>query len=171
MEQTITGVAAQKSPFHSRAAAATVAGVMRPPLTTVGLHDHVAAAAYLMKHAGTTALLVLDAQAGQPAGIITKTDIDRVIADGKDVNDVRVDAVITARPAITITTSIRDAAKIMTAGHYRHLPATSGAGLLGVIDITDVCRALNGAEQDDRNPAACLGRAARLARYHRTTVT
>ena len=151
MEQTITGVAAQKSPFHSRAVAATVADVLRPPLTTVGLHDHVAAAMYLMKHAGTTALLVLDAQAGQPAGIITEIDIDHVIADGKDVNDVRVDAVITTRPAITTTTSIRDAAKIMTARHYRHLPVTGDAGVLGVIDITDVCRALNGAEQDGRN--------------------
>ena len=28
-------------------------------------HDHVAAAAYLMKHAGTTALMVVDAQTGQ----------------------------------------------------------------------------------------------------------
>jgi CBS domain-containing protein len=158
MEQTSTGVAAQKTPFHSRTAAATVAGVMRPPLTTVGLHDHVAAAAYLMKHAGTTALLVLDAQTGQPAGIITETDIDQVIAEGKDVNDVRVNAVITTRPAITTTTSIRDAAKIMTARHYRHLPVANDARLLGVIDITDVCRALNGAEQDDRNPAAGLAK-------------
>jgi CBS domain-containing protein len=171
MEQTITGVAAQKStgvaaqksPFHSRAAAVTVAEIMRPPLTAVGLYDHVAAAAYLMKHAGTTALLVLDAQAGQPAGIITETDIDHVIADGKDVNDVRVNAVITTRPAITTTTSIRDAAKIMTARHYRHLPVTGDAGLLGVIGITDVCRALNGAEQDEGNPAAGLGGAARPA--------
>jgi CBS domain-containing protein len=163
MEQTTTGVAAQKSPFRPRAAAATVADIMRPPLTTVGLHDHVAAAAYLMKHAGTTALLVLDAQTGQPAGLITETDIDHVIADGKDVNNVRVNAAITTRPAIITTTSIRDAAKIMTARHYRHLPVTSDDGLLGVIDITDVCRALNGADQDDRNPAAGLGRAARPA--------
>ena len=147
MKQTITGVAAQKPPFHSRTVAVTVADVLRPPLTTVGLHDHVAAAAYLMKHAGTTALLVMDAQTGQPAGIITETDIDHVIAEGKDVNDVRVNAVITTRPAITTTTSIRDAAKIMTASHHHHLPVTGDAGLLGVIDITDVRRALNGAER------------------------
>jgi hypothetical protein len=55
MKQTMTTVSAQKSPFHPRAAAATVTDVMRPPLTTVGQHDHVAAAAYLMKHeAGKT---------------------------------------------------------------------------------------------------------------------
>jgi CBS domain-containing protein len=147
MEQIITGVSAQKSPFHPRVAAATVADVMRSPLTTVGQHDHVAAAAYLTKHAGTTALIVTDAQTGQPAGIITEADITHAIAHGKNVNDVRVNAVMTTRPAITTTTSISDAAKIMTATHFRHLPVTGDAGLLGVADITDVCRALIGAGQ------------------------
>ncbi|MGE5287681.1 MAG: cyclic nucleotide-binding/CBS domain-containing protein [Micromonosporaceae bacterium] len=145
MEQIVTGVSAQKTPFHARAAAATVADVMRPPLTTVGQYDHVAAAAYLMKHAGTTALMVVDAQTGQPAGIITEADVAHAIADGKDVNDVRVHAVITTRPAITTTTSIRDAAKIMSTRHLRHLPVTGDTGLLGVADITDVCQALNNA--------------------------
>ena len=147
MEQIMTGVSAQKSSFHPQAAAATVADVMRPPPTTVTQHDHVAAAAYLMKHAGTTALMVVDAQTGQPAGIITQADVARAIADGKDVNDVWVDAVMTTRPAVTTTTSIRDAANIMTARHFRHLPVAGDAGLLGVVDITDVCRALINAGQ------------------------
>ena len=95
-----------------------------------------------MKHAGTTALIVVDAQTGQPAGIITGTDIARAIADGKDINDVRAGAVMTTRPAVTTTTSIRDAATIMTTGHFRHLPVTGDAGLLGVVDIIDVCQAL-----------------------------
>jgi CBS domain-containing protein len=49
---------------------------------------------------------------------------------------------MTARPAVSTTTSIRDTAKIMTARHFRHLPVASSAGLLGVVDIIDVCRAL-----------------------------
>jgi CBS domain-containing protein len=134
---------AQKSPFHPRAAAATVIDIMRPPLTTAGQHDHVAAAAYLMKRAGTTALMVMDPQTGQPVGIITQADIARAIANGKDLNDVRVHAVTITRPAVTTTTSIRDAATIMTARHLRHLPVAGDAGLLGAIVITDVCRALN----------------------------
>ena len=142
MEQIRTGVSAQESSSHPRLAAATVGDVMRPPLTTVQQHDHAAAAAYLLKHAGTTALMVGDARTGQPVGIITKADIARAIADGKDVNDVWVDAVMTARPPLTAMTSIRDAAKIMTARHYRHLPVTGDAGLIGVVDITDVCREL-----------------------------
>jgi IMP dehydrogenase len=147
MEQIMTGVSAQKSSFHARAGAATVADIMRPPLATVTQYDHVAAAAYLMKHTGTTALMVVDAQAGQPAGIITETDVAHAIADGKDANDVRVKAVMTTRPAILTTTTIRDAATTMTARHFRHLPVTGDAGLLGVADITDVCRALLNARE------------------------
>jgi CBS domain-containing protein len=141
MKQIITGIPVQKSPVHPPPTT-TVAGILRPPLTTVGQHDHVAAAAYLMKHAGTTALIVADAQTGQPAGIITETEITHAIADGKNANDIWVDAVITSRPAITTTTSISDAAKIMTARHLRHLPVTGDTGILGIVDITDVCQAL-----------------------------
>jgi CBS domain-containing protein len=147
MQQIMTSVPAKKSSPQARAAAATAADVMQPPLTTVSQHDHVAAAAYLMKHAGTTALIVVDARTGQPTGIITETDVTHAIADGKDINGTWVDAVMTARPAIITATSIRDTAKIMTARHFRHLPVTGDAGLLGVVDIIDVCRALINATQ------------------------
>ena len=147
MQQIMTAISAQETSFRARAAAATVADVMRRPLTTVNQHDHVAAAAYLMKHAGTTALMVVDAQTGQPAGIITEADVAHAIADGKDVNNTWVDAVITTRPAVTATTSIRDAARTMTSSHYRHLPVAGDTGLLGVVDIIDVCQALIGAAE------------------------
>jgi CBS domain-containing protein len=143
MKQTTADAPAQTSPLHPPAATATVTDLIRPPLTTAGQYDHVAAAAYLMKHAATTALMVTDAQTGQPAGLITQADITRTIAEGKDPNDVRVHTVMTSRPAITTTTSLRDAANIMTARHHHHLPVTGDTGLLGVIDITDVCQALN----------------------------
>jgi len=50
---------------------------------------------------------------------------------------------------ITTTASVYDAATIMTARHFRHLPVTGGAGLLGLVDIIDVCQALINAGQDD----------------------
>ena len=125
------------------AASATAANVMRPPLTTVEQQGHLAAAAYLMKHAGAGALMVLDAQTDQPIGIITEADIAHAVADGKDVNSVRIYELMTTRPTvITTTTSVRDAAMIMTSGHFRHLPVVGDAGLAGIVDITDVCRAL-----------------------------
>ena len=140
--QITTTIPAPKSPVHTPPATATVAGILRPPLTTVGQHDHLAAAAYLMKHAGTTALIVADSQTGQPAGIITETDIIHAIADGMDANDIWVGAVMTTRPAVTTTTSIGDVAKVMTARHVRHLPVNGDTGILGIVDITDVCQAL-----------------------------
>ena len=125
------------------AAPATAADIMRPALTTVDQNNHIAAAAYLMKHAGTTALMVLDARTGEAAGIITEADIAHAVADGKDVDTTRIQALMTARPTvINATTSVRDAAKVMTSGHFRHLPVVGDAGLVGIVDITDVCRAL-----------------------------
>jgi CBS domain-containing protein len=125
------------------AAPATAADIMRPALTTVDQNDHIAAAAYLMKHAGTTALMVLDARTGEPSGIITEADIAHAVADGKDVDTTRIQALMTARPTvIDATTSVRDAAKVMASGRFRHLPVVGDAGLVGIVDITDVCRAL-----------------------------
>lgn len=138
----MTDASAQKPSFQPPAQA-TVADIMRPPVTTVDQNDHVAAAAYLMKHGGATALVVLDAQTDQPLGIITEADIVHTVADGKDVNDVRIHDLMTTRPTvIDATTTIQEAAKIMMAGRFRHLPVVSDAGLAGMVDISDVCRAL-----------------------------
>ena len=124
-------------------APATAGDIMRSPLTTVEQNDHVAAAAYLMKHAGATAITVLDPRSGQPAGIITEADIAHAVADGKDVDTTRIYELMTTRPTvITTTTSIRDAARVMASGHFRHLPVVGDAGLVGIVDITDVCLAL-----------------------------
>ena len=134
---------ADPSAQHSAPPAATVADVMRPPVTTVEQNDHVGAAAYLMKRADATALIVTQAQTRQPIGIITEADISHAVADGKNPNDVRIYQLMTADPTVVSTTaSIRDAAKVMTSGRFRHLPVMGDAGLVGIVDITDVCRAL-----------------------------
>jgi hypothetical protein len=54
---------------------------------------------------------------------------------------------MTARPALTTTTSIRDAATITTARHLRHLPVAGNAGLPALIDSTNVWRALINARE------------------------
>jgi CBS domain-containing protein len=133
---------ADASAQHSAPPPATVADIMRPPVTTVEQNDHVGAAAYLMKRADATALIVTQAGTGQPTGIITEADISHLVADGKNPNDVRIYQLMTARPTVVnTTTSIRDAAEVMTNGRFRHLPVM-GDGLVGIVDITDVCRAL-----------------------------
>jgi CBS domain-containing protein len=116
---------------------------MRPPLTTVDQNDHVAAAAYVMRHAGATALVVLDGQTNRPLGIITEADIVHTVADGKNVNEVRIRDVMTTGPTVVAAeTTIPEAAETMTSGHFRHLPVVGETGLTGIVDIRDVCRAL-----------------------------
>jgi CBS domain-containing protein len=133
--------AAQQPP--GRRHLATVGDVMRPPLTTVDQNDHVAAAAYLMRHASATALVVLDGQSNRPLGIITEADIVHTVADGRDVNEVRIRDVMTTGPTmVTADTGIPEAAKTMTTGHFRHLPVVGDGGLTGIVDIRDVCQAL-----------------------------
>src|SRR6266702_305036 len=103
MTEASAGQAAQLPPSQ-----ATIADLMRPPLTTMEPADHAA-------------------------------------ADGKDLNAVRIHDLMTADPTIINTAaSIRYAAIIMTHGHFRHLPVTSNSGLVGMVDITDICRALIG---------------------------
>ena len=138
---------------HSAPPPATVADVMRPPVTMIEQNDHLAAAAYLMKRADATALIVTQAQTGQPIGIITEDDISHAVADGKNPNDVRIYQLMTPHPTVVnTTTSIRDAAKVMTSRRFRHLPVMGDADLVGIVDITDVCRAL--LEADVSGPPA-----------------
>jgi CBS domain-containing protein len=122
----------------------TAGDVMRPALTTLEPNDHVAAAAYLMKHANSTALVVVaEEETKRPIGLITDTDIVRVVAEGRDVNEIRIHDLMTMTPTvINTTTSVREAARIMLAGRFRHLPVVDETGLVGMVDISDVCGAL-----------------------------
>jgi CBS domain-containing protein len=131
-------------PHDAATAAATAADVMRPALTTVEANAHLAAAAYLMKHAGETALVVIDEeQAKRPVGLVTDADIARAVADGQDVNEVRIRDLMTTEPIIVAATaSIQEVARSMVTRQLRHLPVVSDVGLVGIIDIGDVCRVL-----------------------------
>ena len=67
------------------------------------------------------------------------------------------DLMITRPTIISMNTSVRDAATVMTSGHFRHLPVVGDDnGLVGIVDITDVCRALIGLDtariKTGRNP-------------------
>jgi CBS domain-containing protein len=122
----------------------TAADVMQPALSTVEPEDHAAAAAYLMRHAGATALVVVDdEEARRPLGLVTEADIVRAVADKKDLDQILIRDLMTKDlTVITADASVREAAESMLAGHFRHLPVVGEAGLIGIVDIGDVCRAL-----------------------------
>jgi CBS domain-containing protein len=98
-----------------------------------------------MKHAGTTALVVLDADTDRPVGIVTDTDVAHAVADGKNVNEVRISEVMTPEPIVVGTaTSLREAAQVMANGHFRHLPVVDDSGLAGIVDMSALSLALLG---------------------------
>ena len=76
----MTEASAQQPPATPRPA--HVADIMRPPVTTVQRNDHVAAAAYLMRREGVTALVLVDAQTNRPMGLITEANLVQLMADG-----------------------------------------------------------------------------------------
>jgi CBS domain-containing protein len=65
------------------------------PVSTVELHAHVAAAAYLMRRAHTTALVVIANDASRrPVATITDADIAEAVADGIDINETYIDELV-----------------------------------------------------------------------------
>ena len=79
-------ITAASTPSRSRAAMTTAVAI-----TTVDQYDHVAAAEYLMKHTGASALPVLDGQhSDQPIGCVTQADIAGAMAHGMDPEEIRI---------------------------------------------------------------------------------
>ena len=72
-------------------------------LRTVEANAHAAAAVYLMKRAGATAMVVVDAdRSNSPVGFITRGDLAQSVADGNDLNDIRIrDLIIANRRSTT----------------------------------------------------------------------
>ena len=127
----------------------TVRDLMRPPVVSVERDAHLAAAAYLMKKAGDTALVVVEDEADlRPVTVITDTDVAAAVADGKDPNDVRISD-LPARKPITVPPdeTATAAATLMVSSRIRHLPVVDKGRLVGIVDIVDACRGLMGREQ------------------------
>jgi CBS domain-containing protein len=124
--------------------ATTIRTVMRPAVTTIDRHSHLAGAAYLMRHAGDTAIVVTtDDDARRPIAIITEADITDAVADGKDVNEVRIDELVGREPmTVRPEATIGEAVELMLSAGIHHLPVVEEDRLLGIVDITDACRAL-----------------------------
>ena len=121
-----------------------VRDLMRPPVVSVERDAHLAAAAYLMKKAGDSALVVVEDEADlKPVAVITDTDIAAAVADGKDPNDVRISDLPARRP-ITVPPdeTAAAAANLMVASRIRHLPVVDDDRLVGMVDIVDACRGL-----------------------------
>ncbi len=120
----------------------TVGSAMRPPVTTVELRAHLAAAAYLMKRSGDTALVVVRGDdPGVPLGIVTDADVSQAVADGRDLEQLRVSDVVSGPPvSVAPDTPVAEALRSMVDHRLHHLLVLSEGRLTGIVDMLDLCR-------------------------------
>ncbi len=152
-----TATAATATDATATAAAPVVQAVMRPPVTTVEMRAHLAAATYLMKRSGDTALVVVRGDdPGVVLGVVTDADVSQAVADGRDLEQVRVSDVMSAVPvSVTPGTTVDDALRAMVAHRIHHLLVLADGRLAGIVDMLDLCRvAIDAGPAADVSPPA-----------------
>lgn len=122
----------------------TVDDVMRSATSTVEGTAHLAAAAYLMKHRGDTALVVTtDDPDRRPIALITDADITQAVADGRAMERARIsDLGLTPPLTVESGTSAREAVELMLSRRIHHLPVVEDGRLVGLVEFSDACRPL-----------------------------
>jgi CBS domain-containing protein len=134
----------QSGPERQTGGGRTAASVMRPAVTMVETHDHLAAAAYMMNHASQSALVVVDEQE-RPAAIITEADLLRAVAHGADTGQAYVEDWMNHNPpTVHPDTTVTEAARIMLDSGSRHLPVVSDGRVVGIVAIGDIVPVLVG---------------------------
>ena len=117
---------------------------MRPATTTVETDAHLASAAFLMKRAGDSALVVTPEDGvGGPVAVITDAHITQAVADGRNLEETRVNQLGLSRPTcVDPSMAVTEAAERMLADRVEHLPVVSEERVVGLVDMTAVCRVL-----------------------------
>jgi CBS domain-containing protein len=120
-----------------------ISDIMTEAAVTDRPGDTLAQAARKMWQQQTGSLLVLEGN--DLLGIVTERDILKAVAAGTPtdtpISDVMSKDLITAEP----TTSLREAARIMTERWIRHLPVLDGDRLVGIVSQRDLAGVLAGA--------------------------
>ena len=104
--------------------------------TMTGETPVVAAAQAMVKGRFGSAVIV---EAGWLVGIFTERDVLRAAASGKDLSATPVSEWMTKDPqTATAEMESEEAAQIMAANGFRHLPVMDGKNVLGVVSLRDV---------------------------------
>jgi CBS domain-containing protein len=96
----------------------------------------------LMADYGIGALLVV--QDGKPVGLFSERDYARKLAlRGLRSRETPVSAVMSS-PVLTISpdASVQEGMQVMTAKFVRHLPVVDGSGVIGMVSIGDLVKAV-----------------------------
>ena len=139
-------------PDASPAPELTVRDVMRSAVPTVERTAHVAAAAYLMKRWQGSALVVLtDGASRVPATLVCDFDVTRAVADGRDLEGTRlVDLDLPEMVGLSPDMPVPEAAERMLQAAAVYAPVVEDGRLVGLVDLSAVCRGLLTGRQQDR---------------------
>ncbi len=145
-------------PSSGRISAGPAVGELTRPTTRVEAEAHLAAAAYLLRRSGDSALVVTAGGTGDPIALLSATDISRAVGEGRDPERTRVHQVVTGPPrTVKADLPARDAARVMLSHGVMQLLVCSGDRVLGIADLADVCRAVLASDKAavlPRRPAA-----------------
>jgi CBS domain-containing protein len=95
-----------------------------------------------MAEHGIGALLVIEG--GKPVGLFSERDYARRLAlRGLSSKETPVRAIMSS-PVLTISpdASVQDGLSMMTEEHIRHLPVVDGSGVIGMVSIGDLVKAV-----------------------------
>ena len=128
-----------KQPFLSREPMPSVKDIMTKDVVTVEANKTIFEAAQLMSTKELGCLIVVIK--AFPVGIITERDIVRRIVAKRSSLDVKVTEVMT-KTLITVEpdTSLREAARVMSANKIRRLPVLKDNTLVGIVVASDFVR-------------------------------
>lgn len=117
----------------------TVTELMKRPVRTLGRDATVLEAATELYDHEVGSLVVTDGGA-HPIGIVTKSDINVVVAEGNVPSEVAVAEVMSSPPVcVGATDTIHDAAELMREHSIKKLPVTDEEGtLVGVLAAGDL---------------------------------
>ncbi|WP_336362078.1 CBS domain-containing protein [Halalkalicoccus salilacus] len=117
----------------------TVSELMNRTVRTIGCDTTVLEAATKLYDHDIGSLVVVD-NGAHPVGIVTKSDINMVVAEDETPNEVAVRTVMSSPPiCVGATDTIHDAAELMQEHSIKKLPVTDEEGtLVGVLTAGDL---------------------------------
>jgi CBS domain-containing protein len=118
-----------------------IGDVMRTRVVTVNTGDSARLAVLRMLEEGVGSVAVCES--GRLVGIFTERDVLGLAGDGTDLDQIRIDDVMTRDPlTVDVGVAVLDAARLMGERRIRHLPVVEGDHLLGMVGIRDVLGSL-----------------------------
>ncbi|MEU4149752.1 CBS domain-containing protein [Streptomyces sp. NPDC026659] len=119
-----------------------VRDAMSTVVLTVGPTHTLRQAAALMSARHVGAAVVLDPDAGGGTGILTERDVLNSVGLGQnpDTETVQTHATTTAVVFAAPTWTLREAARAMTHGGFRHLVVLDGGQPVGIVSVRDIIR-------------------------------